>query len=269
MAKRRKPPGTIKLDAAQRRARDLVELLKPACRRIIIAGSIRRCCEYVKDIELVAEPIWTHTLDNHHCVLPDWEAWNQVVELANDQQELFDAGHNSVKTAKVKNWPLLASKVEHLVTESRSPLAYQMNGSKRVGNGPRYKKLVFDGVKVDLFIVRPDRRWGTLLAIRTGPAEFSQMLMTKRSQGGALPDHLEIMETKLIYRSGGAEAPTNTEAEYFQALGIPCMKPRERTPGRLYRILDDQKHGRQLVDGYQPAERLAPPQQPSMSAAAR
>jgi DNA polymerase/3'-5' exonuclease PolX len=46
----------MKLKEARRRAEWLVRLFKPECEKIVIAGSIRRQVDIVKDIELVAQP---------------------------------------------------------------------------------------------------------------------------------------------------------------------------------------------------------------------
>lgn len=45
-----------KLAYAKQLADKIVEMLRPHCERIEIAGSIRRECKYVKDIEIVAIP---------------------------------------------------------------------------------------------------------------------------------------------------------------------------------------------------------------------
>src|SRR5439155_1790947 len=44
----------VPLAVARQTARRLIELLLPACDQIVVAGSVRRCCRFVKDIELVA-----------------------------------------------------------------------------------------------------------------------------------------------------------------------------------------------------------------------
>ncbi|GAH65921.1 unnamed protein product, partial [marine sediment metagenome] len=50
------PEGKIELSRAQKVAEGIVELLKPYCSRIEIAGSIRRKRPWVKDIDLVLVP---------------------------------------------------------------------------------------------------------------------------------------------------------------------------------------------------------------------
>ncbi len=51
------PEGKIALERAQKIAEAVVELLKPYCSRIVIAGSIRRQKSLINDIDLVLIPV--------------------------------------------------------------------------------------------------------------------------------------------------------------------------------------------------------------------
>ena len=61
-----------------------------------------------------------------------------------------------------------------------------------VSGGERYAKLTYGGMQVDLFMVSQPAQWGVILALRTGPAEYSQRLVARalalgmHVQGGAL-----------------------------------------------------------------------------------
>ena len=109
-------------------------------------------------------------------------------------------------------------------------------------NGPRYKRLIWIGrsgplerMPVDLFCVLPPASWGALLAIRTGPAEFGRGLVTKRSQGGAMPDELQQREGALWGPLGKIETPE--EEDYFAALGLSYWPPEERSAELLEEYL--------------------------------
>jgi len=86
----------------------------------------------------------------------------------------------------------------------------------------RYVKLVVqDGVRVDVFICRPEN-WGVIFAIRTGPAEFSHRCIAKRAhrhglriQGGMLTE-------------GGEVVTCGEEKDLFGRLGMPWIEPSER-----------------------------------------
>jgi hypothetical protein len=66
-------------------------------------------------------------------------------------------------------------------------------------DGPRYKQLEVVGNRglcLDLFLVTPET-WGVILAIRTGPAQFSQALVTGRARGGLLPNDSAVADGRL------------------------------------------------------------------------
>jgi len=71
---------------------------------------------------------------------------------------------------------------------------------KIVKNGPRYKKIELpEGINLDLFIVLPPATFGVILAIRTGPADFSRLMVTHRSTGGWLPDGYYCREGSIYH----------------------------------------------------------------------
>lgn len=83
------------------------------------------------------------------------------------------------------------------------------------------------GVPLDLFITTPEC-WGVNFTIRTGPAEFSQRLVTQRSKGGLLPSDLNISGAR-VWR--GAEVlETPTEKAVFDLVGGPgwWIEPKDR-----------------------------------------
>ena len=116
--------------------------------------------------------------------------------------------------------PELDSVIEELVTDNRLT-----RGDK---NGKKFKNFLIPsvpGLGLDLFI--PTREtWGVIFTIRTGPAEFSQKLVTQQNKGGFLPSDLHVKEGR-IWR--GSEAlPTPEEASVFKMLGW-YIEPENRT----------------------------------------
>jgi hypothetical protein len=103
-------------------------------------------------------------------------------------------------------------------------------------NGPLYKKFRMPsyGIAVDLFLTRADN-WGNILAIRTGDADFSKLLVTHRYKGGLMPDGLVerggyLHEIRDVYGQTDKLACPDEET-FFRALGI------ERVPDPKHRSL--------------------------------
>jgi DNA polymerase/3'-5' exonuclease PolX len=145
----------LSLDDAKIQAEQLIEWLQPACRRIQIAGSIRRQVPQVGDIEIVAIP--------HY----------------DEYRDMFGAP---------------AGRISHLDQKLLSLCDADLldPGEK---SGPRYKQFILPrfGLQVDLFITDLER-WGLIYTIRTGSAEFSRWLVTGRKHGGGLPTGMKIKD---------------------------------------------------------------------------
>jgi DNA polymerase/3'-5' exonuclease PolX len=171
-----------------------VERMRPMCECIEIAGSIRRQSQEVKDIEIV-----------------------YVSRMAPVPGQLFD----------VHSYPLTEDLIREMVEEG--VLAYDEEIHR---NGPKYKRMVHpsSGVIVELFRAEV-ANWGVILALRTGPAKFSQMLVSHGWEFGVLPVDYEIRDGYLWRR--GVVFPTPDEATLFAQLDIPHYRPEQRHPGRL------------------------------------
>jgi DNA polymerase (family 10) len=182
-------------------AADLVARMSAPCERVAVAGSLRRGKGLVGDIEIVAMP------------------W------------LLDEPDGLWGTRKVSALDRLLS---NLVA------AGLLAGAESVGKvaamGERYQKFahVESGLQVDLFIVRPPAQWGVIFLIRTGPAEFSQWLVTEARRrhfhvtGGAL--HRGSMGC--IPSTSCEVVDTPDEPAVFAALGMEYLRPAERGVAR-------------------------------------
>ena len=79
-------------------------------------------------------------------------------------------------------------------------------------------------LKVELYIVHPPAQWGSILAIRTGPAvlgELAMKWMRKR-------DYMHQDGYVLDLDGGTKLHPTPTEDEFFRVAGLPCVPPAKR-----------------------------------------
>jgi DNA polymerase/3'-5' exonuclease PolX len=93
-----------------------------------------------------------------------------------------------------------------------------------LSGGERYAKLVFEGMQADLFMVLPPAQWGVILTIRTGPADFSQKMVTRARAkrmhvaGGALRYGMAQEECERGCECDVAKTPD--EASFFRFLGL-------------------------------------------------
>lgn len=162
--------------------------LAPACEKIDIAGSLRRQKPLVGDIEIVCMP-----------------------KLSLD---MFGMPTSKLGTE-------LDDVLARLIRDKvLSPLDK---------NGPRFKNFVVCsvGVKLDLFICLPPAQWGVIFTIRTGSAEFTKRMVTRRNEGGLLPSYLKVSEGQLL--DGKNSLPVPTEEDFFKLAEIEWIAPEGRS----------------------------------------
>lgn len=178
----------LPLRAAQAVAESVVAALRPACERIEIAGSIRRRRPDVGDVEIVAV--------------------SKVVTT--EPMEFFG------EATRVALLP------DHVTALLRSGTLAPH--PERPANGERYKRLWIPatGLQLDLFIVSPPAQWGPILAIRTGPAEFSKRLVEALHPKGLRCEGGRVLDW------GGVTRPCPEERDFFAACGVPWTEPEAR-----------------------------------------
>ena len=169
-------------------ARAVLATLRHACERIEIAGSLRRGVPEVSDVELVCVPIV--------------------------QADLFGAPTGQCRLTRAVADGLSFGRWSWR-TETHPP-------PKSLAAPRRYWPLVVDGVPLDLFACRQPASFAALLAIRTGPAAFSQRLVTDCQRYG-----LRCAEGRLV-REDGSTLDTPTERDFLAACGSPWVEPSER-----------------------------------------
>lgn len=191
----------IPLDQAFLLADEVLGLIQEATVRVAVAGSIRRQRETIGDLEI--------------CAIPRYE----VV-----QADLFAPGDGL-------NRDLLTARCVDLLAEG--VFAHRLDVNGRSAFGPKFKRLSYRGVALDLF--SPDAAtWGVVFCIRTGPAEFSHRLVTPRRQGGLLPDWLRVSEGRIWRAATALETPD--EEQVFDAIGLDWIPPERRTGNERARV---------------------------------
>lgn len=90
-------------------------------------------------------------------------------------------------------------------------------------NGDKLKTFVWQGVKVDLFLVTPET-WGCLFLIRTGSAEFSHAIVQR--------PNFKFQDGRLYSKMQNKPLDTPEEEDVFKALGLIYIAPEERNEGQ-------------------------------------
>lgn len=203
----------MNLQQAQTLAEQVCDLLRPACEQIVVAGSIRRECGCVNDIEILALPCWDRDPLTHpkptHCRL---------------DRVLLEA-------------------------EQAGRFAYDQDVKR---NGTRHKRLIVpsgcgdvyssaghcDRVPVDLFLTDA-ANFGNMLTIRTGNKEFSKACVTRFGPLALMPKCFQHDKGYLWRVTPGKpnqRVCCPTEEEFFRLLGLPAVPPCERTLGKVMQL---------------------------------
>ncbi len=165
--------------------------------RVEVKGSILRWKEDVKDIELLAIP------DMQRVPLPRPEFGKPV---------------RVYKT-------ILDRCIAELVDEGVIRLEK---------NGEKFKKLFWmrPYIAVDLFLVTPPATWGVQALIRTGPADFSHWCVTRRKNGGALPNGFRVQDGAVWEgereNEPGEMVGFEDERAFLDFLGLGWVEPSQR-----------------------------------------
>lgn len=196
-------------------AQSLLADLEPVCKRIEIAGSIRREKPDVGDIELVLIP-------EPGELVKDRDLFGEVV--AEHYRNGFD------------DWIGFAL--------AHGGWDWQLDPVNR-RNGDAYKRLqhVESGVCADLFIV-DERSWGGALAIRTGPADFSQALVTIARRQNKCVASGYLLHAHPKHGDRGCDRgklcplikPTPEESDFLEALGLDWIEPPARKAELAWRM---------------------------------
>lgn len=99
----------------------------------------------------------------------------------------------------------------------------QVKADGRTRWGEKYRACIFEGQVHEIFLAVPDN-WGAILTIRTGPAEFSEAMVTRIAARGVL----HMRGGFLVYQKGGDRYPCPDEETFFRAAGLEFVPPKLR-----------------------------------------
>ena len=181
------------LAEAEKVAGEIVELLRPSCERIEIAGSIRRQKTSVKDIEIVYVP---------------------KVNFERDLFMVFTCIETILADKKIRS------------LEDQFIISRRWLSSGRGAYGRCNKLMVHcrSGIPVDLFATT-EESWFNYLVCRTGPAELNKQICMEAMWRG-----FGWMPYGCGFRilSDGEVFPMASEKEVFDFVDIPYQEPHLR-----------------------------------------
>lgn len=195
----------MNLKQAQEVAGRVLSRMRPYCVRVALAGSVRREVPQVKDIEIVFQPR----------MVPSSFGREDAVATLFDVADV--EGEQLAPATEVMVRDLSSSGFWHLDTKLKR-------------DGERYKRLVCEGVVVELFRAS-EVNWGYILVLRTGPAEFGHHLVMAQWEGGFLPVDVRVADG--LVRRRGVVVPVPSEQEFFAIWGLDYIAPTHRSVGAL------------------------------------
>ncbi|HEV2704936.1 MAG TPA: hypothetical protein VGV59_03370 [Pyrinomonadaceae bacterium] len=193
-------------------AEHLVKEMMPFCERAEIAGSIRRGCQDVRDLEIVVIPKWQ---EKPLGMFPDGGGrTNELLRWATRAELLGDLMWIKTGTAEIVPWQPKAE-------------------------GKHWRALLKpQRIKLDLFLASAEN-FGYIFAIRTGHKDFSSGLLahaklhtpyqSERSYYEAHPELKGECEGYLVESATGRRVETREERDVFELLGLEYLAPSERT----------------------------------------
>lgn len=84
-----------------------------------------------------------------------------------------------------------------------------------------------ESVQVDVYLQPDPATWGVNLLLRTGSWEFSRNMVTRRSEGGFMPDHYRVEDARV--KAGATLLDTPEEEDVFRLWGFDYVLPPQRT----------------------------------------
>jgi hypothetical protein len=93
--------------------------------------------------------------------------------------------------------------------------------------GQKLRSFMFADIQFDVFIQPDPQTLGVNFMIRTGSAEFSHKMVTKRSLGGWMPDCYAVKEARVW--QGETPLHTPNELDVFALWGMEYVEPQQRT----------------------------------------
>jgi len=179
-------------------AAEVIDHLEGNFERAKVLGSILRGKKEVGDIEILLTPRFEGANFDAHEQPTQWVNlhWARVLDLI----------HQGV-------------------------FAYRLDKNGQRACGPKFQRLIYKDVGLDLFCQLAPAQWGVLQMIRTGSEQFTRRCVTQRAKGGLLPNDMRVKDSQL-WRGNAVDGwtliPTPEEKDFFEVTGILYRRPEDR-----------------------------------------
>lgn len=176
-------------------AQALISLMDGSYKRWEIAGSVRRAKSEVGDVE--------------HVVIP------RIDNIPGEPTMFGEPGDHEIMNITLE-------RLDHLEAIGEIVKAIYPNGTTRWGE--KYRGFMFRGFRHEVFLCEPGN-WGNILAIRTGPAEFSQRCVTNLIHRGYKQDGGYVIDPST---NPPKRYPCPEEIDFLKMCGMAWIEPEDR-----------------------------------------
>ena len=191
------------------------------------------------------------TIVNPHEIPDGRHAWAKAVEIAKELARVLEPACEWIQIAgSIRRRKNHVGDCEIVLTPKLFPELLQQDavawlldtlvqrGIVERGDkwGSSYRKVVFGGMKFDVFWCDEWNR-GSQYQIRTGPGDMNTLIMTEISRRNAPFRHRDG-----YVWADDKKLKIDTEEKWFALLGLPYLKPSERTADRVRELFKSGHH---------------------------
>jgi DNA polymerase/3'-5' exonuclease PolX len=172
-------------------AQELLDRLRPYCEQMQVAGSIRRLCKEVGDVEILFVP-----------------------KFEEQKVNLLD----------VENVSMADRALSKMLEDGTITKRLNAKGQSMWGPQNKFAVHAATGIPVDFFATTP-ANWWVALVVRTGSKETNLLLTTGANKQNKT---LQSYGCGVLDRRTGAVEVCNSEEDVFRLCQVPFRKPQDR-----------------------------------------
>lgn len=153
-----------------------------------------------------------------------YERWEVAGSVRRKKPEVGDIEHVVIPRPNfLARMDELTLDPDALFAKTDAPLTKAVYSDGTTRWGPLYRGVCFRGFRHEIFCAAPEN-WGAILAIRTGPADFSTRLVTRMKQWGIYRQQGGFV----IEQATGAVVPVFSEVDFLALCGSTWIEPSVR-----------------------------------------